>query len=131
MQQGLVVTKVYMTLEWEPHRCFEFLTKAMADSRREADRDPNLKVMGDAAKLLANSVYGKTITNKARYLSTKLCRGRSVSHMRNRSRYRGHKRLSSEVVGSVCTTSGRRQEDRSLPLQQMVQDSNAPEGTPD
>ena len=131
MQQGLVVTKVYMTLEWEPRRCFEFLTKAMADSRREADRDPNLKVMGEAAKLLANSVYGKTITNKARYLNTKLCRGRSVSYMRNRSRYRGHKRLSAEVVGSVCTTSGRHQEDRSLPLQQLVQDGNAPEGTPD
>ena len=131
MQQGLVVTKVYMTLEWEPRRCFEFLTKAMADSRREADRDPNLKVMGEAAKLLANSVYGKTITNKARYLNTKLCRGCSVSYMRNRSRYRGHKRLSAEVVGSVCTTSGRHQEDRSLPLQQLVQDGNAPEGTPD
>ena len=130
MQQGLVITKVYMTLEWEPRWCFEFLRKAMADSRHEADRDLNLKVMGDAAKLLANSVSGKTITNKAHCLNTKLCRGRSVSHMRHRSQYRGHKRLSSDV-GGACTTYGRRQEDRSLPLQQLVQDGSASEGTPD
>ena len=130
MEQGLLVTKVYMNLEWKPQRCFDFLMHSMAKSRRQTDKDRNLKVMGDASKPLAYTEYGKCIQNKAKQLTTRLCRGSSISFMMNRSRYRGHKRHDQDNC-SVCCVSGRRQAESSLSQLELTQDGAAPTGTPD
>ena len=130
IEHGLVVTKVHMTLEWEPRRCFEHLAQNMANSRRQADVDPNWKLMGDACKLIANAVYGKCIQNKQKMTQTHMCRGKKAQLLINSSRYRGHKRLQPNAE-DTCQASGRRQEDKQVPVLQLIQDSNVPSGTPD
>ena len=129
IEHGLVVTKVHMTLEWEPRRCFEHLAQNMADSRRQADVDPNWKLMGNACKLIANAVYGKCIQNKQKMTQTHMCRGKKVQLLINSSRYRGHKRLQPNAE-ATCQASGRRQEDKQVPVLQLIQDSNVPAGIP-
>ena len=131
MEHGLVVTKLYMTLEWEPRRCFQDLTQSMAECRRQSDRDLDQKIMGDAFKLLANAVYGKCIQNKLQATNVKLCRGKTVQKVINSSRYRGHKRLQTDGETAQSLSSGRRAVDREMSHIQLSQDCNAQTGTPD
>ena len=43
----------------------------MANARREADKDPLKKQLGDVAKLKGNSFYGKMIEDLGRHNSTR------------------------------------------------------------
>ena len=55
------------------------ITQSMAVYCRQADGDPNHKIMGDACKLLANAVHGKCIQNKLQATNVRLCRGETRS----------------------------------------------------
>ena len=68
LDHGLEVTHIYQTVEYTPSKCFESFVEFTANARRAADKDPEKnKILGDSAKLLANSAYGKTITNVSKF----------------------------------------------------------------
>ena len=50
----------------------------VANARREADKDPLKKQLGDVAKLKGNSFYGKMIEDLGRHKSTKFARTEMV-----------------------------------------------------
>ena len=67
MEHGLVVTKVYQVIEYETRPIFKDFSKSVSDTRRLGDVDSSLKLLANTAKLIGNSLYGKTITDKTRH----------------------------------------------------------------
>ena len=53
---------------------FSWFPEEVANGRREADKDPLKKQLGDTAKLKGNSFYGKMIEDLGRHKSTKFTR---------------------------------------------------------
>ena len=52
LEHGLIVTKVYQVIEFEPRQCFgEFVTN-ISDDRRAGDRDPDLKPRAETSKTI-------------------------------------------------------------------------------
>jgi len=64
LSHGLVVTKIYQLFEYAPRRVFETFVDSVSEARRKGDADDDLKILADMSKLVGNSLYGKTITNK-------------------------------------------------------------------
>jgi hypothetical protein len=67
MEHGLVVTKVYQVVEYEARPIFKDFSKSVSDTRRLGDVDSSLKLLANTAKLIGNSLYGKTITDKTKH----------------------------------------------------------------
>ena len=61
-------------IEYEPGMPFAWFPEEMANARREADKDPLKKQLGDVVKLKRNSFYGKMIEDLGRHKSTKFTR---------------------------------------------------------
>ena len=77
LQHGLRLTAVHQLVE--PGKPFSWFTEEGANARREADKDPLKKQLGDVAKSKRNSFYGKMIEGLGRHKSTKFTReGRVV-----------------------------------------------------
>ena len=57
---------------------FSWFPEEVANARREADKDPLKKQLGDVAKLKGNSFYGKMIEDLGRHKSTKFARKEMV-----------------------------------------------------
>ncbi len=72
LQQGLVITKVYQTLEFEKgNKCFAGLCQEITNARREGDKHPDKKLISDSAKLCGNSIYGSSLIQQARFRNHK------------------------------------------------------------
>ena len=61
---GLIVTKIYQVIQYWPRDCFKAFGESVSQARRDGDADPDQAIIADTMKLLGNSGYGKTITNK-------------------------------------------------------------------
>ena len=59
-------------VEYEPGKPFSWFSEKVANVRREPDKDPLKKHLGDVAKLKRNSFYGKMIRDLGRHKSTRL-----------------------------------------------------------
>ena len=59
LQHGLRLTPVHQLIEYEPSRPFSWFPEEVANAKREADKDPLKKQLGNIAKLKGNSFYGK------------------------------------------------------------------------
>ena len=70
LEHGLKITAIYQLIEYECGKPFEWFPEEVAKARREADKDVSKKILGDTAKLKANSFYGKMIEDKARHNNT-------------------------------------------------------------
>ena len=64
LQHGLRLTAVHQLIEYEPGMPFSWLPEEVANARRETDKDPLKKQLGDVAKLKGNSFYGKMKSTK-------------------------------------------------------------------
>ena len=64
LQHGLRLTAVHQLIEYEPGMPFSWFPEEVANARREADKDPLKKQLGDVAKLKGNSFYGKKKSTK-------------------------------------------------------------------
>ena len=73
MEHGLEVTRVYQVIEYTPKPCFKPFGEAVSNARRAGDADPSKAIIADTMKLVGNSSYGKTITNKERHRQVKFC----------------------------------------------------------
>ena len=78
LQHGLRLTAVDKLIEYEPGVPFSWFPEEVANARREADKDPLKKQLGDVAKLKGNIFYGKMIEDLGRHKSTKFTRKEMV-----------------------------------------------------
>ena len=60
-------------VEYTPKPCFKPFGDAVSVARRVGDVDPSKAIIADTMKLVGNSSYGKTITNKERHREVKFC----------------------------------------------------------
>ena len=74
LQHGLRLTAVHQLTECEPGILFSWFPEEVANARREADKDPLKKKLGNVAELKGNSFYGKMIEDFGRHKSTKFTR---------------------------------------------------------
>ena len=79
MPYGLRLTAVHQLVEYEPGKPFSWFPEKVANGRRETDKDPLKKQLGDVAKLKGNSFYGKMIEDLGRHKSTKFTREERVA----------------------------------------------------
>ena len=105
LEHGLEVTHVYQVIEYTPNACFHPFGEAVSDARRAGDIDPNKSIIADTMKLVGNSSYGKTITNKERHRQVKFCTGiiniralKNICHVRVRIYHVFHDWRSLEVL---------------------------------
>ena len=78
LQHGLRLTTVHQLIEYEPGMPFSWFPEEVANARREADKDPLKKQLGDVAKLTGNSFYGKMVEELGRHKSTRFTRKEMV-----------------------------------------------------
>ena len=61
LTNGLKLTAVYRTIDYEPRQIFSWFVKEVADNRRKGDADKDKALLAEVFKLLGNSAYGKFI----------------------------------------------------------------------
>ena len=61
LTNGLKVTAVHRTIDYEPREIFTWFVKEVADNRRKGDADKDKALLAEVFKLLGNSAYGKFI----------------------------------------------------------------------
>jgi hypothetical protein len=71
LNKGLIVSKIYLLVEYTPEKTFETFVQEVTSARRKGDENVDCKILSDLYKLLGNSSYGKTICNKQNFLNTK------------------------------------------------------------
>ena len=70
-------------IEYTPKPCFKPFGDAVSNARRAGDADPSKAIIADTMKLVGNSSYGKTITNKERHRQVKFCDDDEVPNLIN------------------------------------------------
>ena len=61
LTNGLKLTAVYRTIDYEPRQIFSWFVKEVAENRHEGDKDKDKALLAEVFKLLGNSAYGKFI----------------------------------------------------------------------
>jgi hypothetical protein len=75
LEQGLEVTRVYQLVEYVPRQVYKEFADSVSNARRAGDTNPDLALLASTSKLIGNSAYGKTITNKERHRNVKYVDG--------------------------------------------------------
>ena len=70
LNQGLKLTAVYRTIDYEPREIFSWFVNEVANNRRKGDADKDKALLADVFKLLGNSAYGKFIEAVERHTNT-------------------------------------------------------------
>jgi len=61
VNHGVVVTKVYRTIDYQPAKIFPWFVQQVTEARRTGDVDKSKTLLAEVFKLLGNSAYGKLI----------------------------------------------------------------------
>ncbi len=85
---GLKVTHIYQTVEYTPKACFKEFGEKVSAARRKGDENPDYAIIADTMKLLGNSGYGKTITNKDRHRQIYYCDDKDAPDKINELQFR-------------------------------------------
>ena len=85
---GLKVTHIYQTVEYAPQACFKEFGERVSAARRKGDESPDYAIIADTMKLLGNSGYGKTITNKDRHRQVYYCDDKEAPSKVNELQFR-------------------------------------------
>ena len=72
-EHGLIVTRVYEFVQYDPKACFESFGQEVSSARRDGDVSPDKAIIADSMKLLGNSSYGKTLTNVFKHRDVTYC----------------------------------------------------------
>ena len=67
LDHGLVITKIYEFVEYNPEKSFEKFALYVCDGRRGGDVDSSRKMLVDTWKLIGNSGYSASLVRKDRY----------------------------------------------------------------
>ena len=73
LNHGLTITKIYQVIQYWPNDCFKQFGEEVSQARRNGDAHPDQAIIADTMKLLGNSAYGKTITNKDKHQDMYFC----------------------------------------------------------
>ena len=98
LEHGLKVTKIYSVIEWKPSKCFKAFGDAVSEARRDGDKDPAKGLIAETMKLLGNSGYGKTVTNKEMHRDVKYVYPCQASSLVNEKRFRQQNIISDQLV---------------------------------
>ena len=85
LEHGLEITRIYQLVRYEPRQAFSEFGKFVSDARRRGDLDPDLELLATTNKLVGNSSYGKTITDKEKHRNVKYVQGDEVASQKVRS----------------------------------------------
>lgn len=85
LEHGLKVGKIYQVVEYDRRDLFKKFGESVSDARRAGDIDPDKTLIANTAKLVGNSVYGKTITDKMRHRNIAYTEQCKVASLRIRS----------------------------------------------
>ena len=67
LKKGLVVTRIYTAVEYIPNAAFQGFSTRVTQAHLEGDRDKEKALIAEMNKLIGNSSYGRTITNKEKH----------------------------------------------------------------
>ena len=81
LNKGLIVSKVHLVVEYLPEHTFQNFVDEVTKARRMGDKDTSCKILSDLYKLLGNSSYGKTITNKQNFTITRYVSPQKASRL--------------------------------------------------
>ena len=70
LNQGLKLTAVYRTIDYEPREIFSWFVIEVANNRRKGDAEKDKALLAEVFKLLGNSAYGKFIEAVERHTNT-------------------------------------------------------------
>ena len=79
LKQGLKVSNVTLTVEYQPSACFREFGERVSEARRAGDQDVHKRIIAEIFKLLGNSAYGKTLTNIANHCDVTFLNDREAS----------------------------------------------------
>ena len=97
LEHGLEITNVYRVYEYRPAKCYKKFGESVSDARREGDLNPDKALLAETSKLVGNSLYGKTITDKERHRKITYCLGsRSASIKLRSNRFLGLEEVEDE-----------------------------------
>ena len=85
---GLVRKKIYLSVEYIPVKCFNKIVVSAVNAHRQRDENPNLSVVAETMKLLANSSYGYQFMNRKRHTVTKFLRDWKTHGALNTKRFK-------------------------------------------
>ena len=86
LQHGLQVTRIYQFVDYQPRKSFEAFGQSVSDARRAGDTDPCKSILAESSKLMGNSSYGKTITDKRKHRVASFCNDETVNDAINSKR---------------------------------------------
>ena len=67
LNHGLVITHIYIVVEYIPDAAFNSFMTQVAQARLEGDCDKDKALIAETMKLIGNSSYGELITNKEKH----------------------------------------------------------------
>ena len=70
LNQGLKLTAVHRTIDYEPREIFSWFVNEVANNRRKGDAEKDKALLAEVFKLLGNSAYGKFIEAVERHTNT-------------------------------------------------------------
>ena len=117
LDMGLIVTRVYMVMQFDKRPCVSHVTENAANKRRAADMDSTQKLAGESAKLLANSICGKMCERKSCFKEVTFVNGPTASASVCSSRFRDMTRLDlSGELPPLIYAEGPDMDPESMPL---------------
>ena len=69
IQEGLIITKCYRTIDYKPQKIFQWFVDQVTEARRTGDSDKEKTMLAEVFKL-GNSAYGKLIEAVERHTNT-------------------------------------------------------------
>ena len=70
LQEGLIITKFHCAIAYKPEYAFKKFADEVSDARRAGDVGKGYELIAETMKLFGNSAYGKTVTNKEKFVAT-------------------------------------------------------------
>ena len=86
LKHGLKVTRIYQVIEYTPRQVYKQFGESVSDARRLGDRDIIWALLASTNKLIGNSAYGKTITDKEKHALVKYIDGAYAASLKVRSK---------------------------------------------
>ena len=103
IEHGLVVTRIYQIIQFHPLPIFKVFGESVTEARRNGDVDPDLRLLANNAKLVGNSMYGKTIINKTTHRDTAyVADDNRASKIIRSSRFHSLNILADELYETTC-----------------------------
>ena len=103
IQHGLIVGRVYQFIQYQPLPVFRPFADSVTSARRAGDVDADLRLLANNAKLVGNSMYGKTIINKTAHRDTGYTvDDRKVAQLIRSSRFHSLNIVDESLFETVC-----------------------------